>query len=776
MLLHRPTHRMPGAMRLFGIVVACGLGPAAIGQSFGILNPTRVAELGVSPGGDAIGLRELWENQSFSRSLSGEWFHVQGGFATVGSVSVWCGTTNTEASTGYSSAIVTTETTCQGLQYNPRAQSFVTDLVEFDVDTPSIYQMSLSRSFLFEPDGYGQPWAEVQIRRPYGSTGRLWGGFQGPVSPHAIPESGAYGYQLDEQQGECTPFCWYRSMIDPGHYRYKGQHSGDLNRPNCPPGFDSMIVGGSTSFRLLAPCSTTVEWPLNGSICPGANAELRFRVRGDPNLRFQWYKRIRPDYLFAAQDIPLSDGPTGHGSTINGSRTDRLVITGFQEEDANEYWCEATTSYGMCTRVHSKLNSSGQPDEHGDGVLLDLSESCCEHPVNPRGTFLRTDQADSAEPPTIIPLSDCGVLCGNTVRLEQLGAYVSCAGDSRATMIGVFSTSNVVLGYDQPNRIPGAIRVPELDGVVTPPTQLGVLPTDIVQDFVIRPEDTLTIPCNAQYLMLSPLDNCFADNAAPPPPAVGFMHRIYICRRPRIVEQPIDTGACLGDDIALSITSRNWRPFDIQWRKNGVNIYNQPGHIANATQNGVEGTAAPFTILGLTADDAGEYDCVVTNRCGNRTSEVANVSVIGTPPAIVQQTSRPFPFLAGIADFEIVAFGAETYHWRKDGVPINPNNTDYRGVNTRKLTINPVLYSYQGLYDCVVSNGCGSVVSNAEPLRLRGETLPGDLDNNCQVDLADLVLLLASFGSSNSGDLDADGDTDLTDLTLLLGHFGESCS
>lgn len=59
-------------------------------------------------------------------------------------------------------------------------------------------------------------------------------------------------------------------------------------------------------------------------------------------------------------------------------------------------------------------------------------------------------------------------------------------------------------------------------------------------------------------------------------------------------------------------------------------------------------------------------------------------------------------------------------------------------------------------------------------------SLPGDLDGNHHVDLADLTRLLSNFGVLNGadpsdGDGDGDGDVDLADLTLLLSHFGDAC-
>jgi len=57
---------------------------------------------------------------------------------------------------------------------------------------------------------------------------------------------------------------------------------------------------------------------------------------------------------------------------------------------------------------------------------------------------------------------------------------------------------------------------------------------------------------------------------------------------------------------------------------------------------------------------------------------------------------------------------------------------------------------------------------------------PGDLDCNGVVDLTDLAIQLANFGTTVGatycdGDIDGDGDIDLTDLALLLAVFGTSC-
>ena len=77
-----------------------------------------------------------------------------------------------------------------------------------------------------------------------------------------------------------------------------------------------------------------------------------------------------------------------------------------------------------------------------------------------------------------------------------------------------------------------------------------------------------------------------------------------------------------------------------------------------------------------------------------------------------------------------------------------------------------------GNYD-VTYNATSIVLTIAAP------QLPGDLDGDCDVDLADLAQLLGHYHATNAsyedGDLDGDGDVDLADLAALLGVYGTHC-
>ncbi len=54
-------------------------------------------------------------------------------------------------------------------------------------------------------------------------------------------------------------------------------------------------------------------------------------------------------------------------------------------------------------------------------------------------------------------------------------------------------------------------------------------------------------------------------------------------------------------------------------------------------------------------------------------------------------------------------------------------------------------------------------------------TCAPDLDNDGDIDSADLNILLAAFGQTDAGDTDGDGDTDSTDLNNVLAAFGGPC-
>ena len=63
-----------------------------------------------------------------------------------------------------------------------------------------------------------------------------------------------------------------------------------------------------------------------------------------------------------------------------------------------------------------------------------------------------------------------------------------------------------------------------------------------------------------------------------------------------------------------------------------------------------------------------------------------------------------------------VTGGGLTYQWQMDGVPLS-DGAKYSGINTDTLTVNNIQFpNDEGSFNVIVSNGAGSVTSDAATL------------------------------------------------------------
>lgn len=152
------------------------------------------------------------------------------------------------------------------------------------------------------------------------------------------------------------------------------------------------------------------------------------------------------------------------------------------------------------------------------GVLALPAAATTFVPLDPTATYVHTYQ-DSPTPPAAIALrlADYGFQAGDRLQLQVVGDIDNGPGaDTFTYTLGVFSTSNLLLGNDQRYRVVGALAS---DGppVVTSVTYIGAHPTDIPQDFGFdRPGGTVvTVPDGAVYLFLAKSDSWYHDNTDP---------------------------------------------------------------------------------------------------------------------------------------------------------------------------------------------------------------------------------------------------------------------
>lgn len=137
--------------------------------------------------------------------------------------------------------------------------------------------------------------------------------------------------------------------------------------------------------------------------------------------------------------------------------------------------------------------------------------------MNVKASYLKAHGADSPTAPLVIKLADLGIAAGNKVKLSRIGAYSDITqlqdGD-QTKLTGVFSSSSTILDKGNRYRVQGAINAgtdintaPYWDCLIWP--LCWQVPTDIPQDFRIDPTVTLTVPTNAQYLVVAPLPGSY---------------------------------------------------------------------------------------------------------------------------------------------------------------------------------------------------------------------------------------------------------------------------
>jgi hypothetical protein len=164
---------------------------------------------------------------------------------------------------------------------------------------------------------------------------------------------------------------------------------------------------------------------------------------------------------------------------------------------------------------------------------------------------------------------------------------------------------------------------------------------------------------------------------------------------------------------------------------------------------------------------------VVTGTCSSATSNAATLDVSGDVGISDHPDSATVCEGSGVT-FSVTASGAGlTYQWRKDGGNIG-------GATGSSYSIPAATAADAGSYDVVVTGDCGQQTSNAATLDVCDSSGPGDVDDDCDVDLEDLAVQLANYGVTSGatpemGDMTGDGDIDLEDVAILLANFGASC-
>jgi pectate lyase/pectin methylesterase-like acyl-CoA thioesterase len=157
-----------------------------------------------------------------------------------------------------------------------------------------------------------------------------------------------------------------------------------------------------------------------------------------------------------------------------------------------------------------------------------------------------------------------------------------------------------------------------------------------------------------------------------------------------ILTQPVSRKAFTGDAVSFSVTAQGTPPPGYQWFKDGAPI-------AGAN-------AATLMLTNVQSDSAGSYSVTVTNVSNSVTSDPATLTVFTRADLITQQPQSQVANIGETAAFTVVANGAVSYQWRKNGA-------DIAGATDSTLTLPNVQPTDTAVYTVLVVSGTEAALS-----------------------------------------------------------------
>lgn len=440
------------------------------------------------------------------------------------------------------------------------------------------------------------------------------------------------------------------------------------------------VTSSSATLTVNTPATIATQ-PIGQTVCVGSNVTLSTSINGDATSpTYQW--------SFNGIDIGIQQNPTATSAT--------LIINNAQTSLSGQYRCT--------------IRSACQPNG--------ITTNAVQITVNPATSI--TTQPQSATVCEGTPASMSVVAVGgnltyqwrrNTVNIfsatsstysipsvqaTDAGSYDVIVGGSCAPLSIVSSAATLVVNSNARITQQPTAQTSCTGGVVTftaiatgtnlsyqwrrngqPITDNNSASTNTYTILGVNPSQAGTYDCLVT-------GTCS-------PVGVATNTALLTVNSPVAVQtQPQSSTVCSGSPVTFSVVATGTLP-TYQWRFNGVSI------------GGIQATLPSYTITNVLANNAGNYDVVVSNTCNNVTSLVANLTV-QQPASIILQ---PQAQRACVGDNIVLIIGvngtALGYQWFKDGNAI-------LGANNSSLIITNATSTTSGFYRCVVqgSTACGT--------------------------------------------------------------------
>ena len=467
------------------------------------------------------------------------------------------------------------------------------------------------------------------------------------------------------------------------------------------------ILESNSVILSVDDLTTIVTHPVNQTVVQGSTTSFSISASG-----------IVTGYQWRKDGSNLSDGPN-----ITGSNSTTINLTNVAVSDAGSYQCVVT---GKCGQAISNpgILTVNVPVTITTPPLSQIkcSGESVSFSVSATGSILSYQWKLNGS-----NLTDGINISGSkTPDLVIASVDITYAGLYTCVVTGSFNTANS----------PGAVLTVNEAGVITDhPDNKNICEGDWLVLEVAASGSGLTYSWEKNNMPLTPGPSISGINGpllviTNVTSADAGSYRCVIsnpCKtetsNPAIVTinpnvsftaHPVSDSKCELQTTSFSVIA-NGININYQWFKNGVPLSN------TARITGV--TTSNLMISNLTIADQGNYYCYISDNCSSEYSATAALTIRGLTTLTSQPVNKSI-CEGENAFFEVTAVGDNLlYQWEKDGVPVSDNGITIFGSNSSVLTIQNTTISNQGVYRCLVTGSCNSVLSN--PANLAVNPLPG---------------------------------------------------
>lgn len=472
--------------------------------------------------------------------------------------------------------------------------------------------------------------------------------------------------------------------------------------------FSSLAVGSTWSYVTGGPEFSTP--PTNSPFATlGGTVSLSgiATAIGQQSISYQWYRG----------GAALTDGPDGNGSTISGSATTNLTISGLTAADTGSYSLVAMDSISSITNtVTVSLDPSivTQPVSHSVTAEASTTFSVSAITADPPLTYQwqrngqnLTDGTSGTG--TVYSGSQTATLSLSSVSFGDNQAVYDCVVSNAAGVFTVSAGATLTVNDPVVSSQPANQVTNYLGTASFSVTAAGTGPftyqwqfkgVDLSNGSSISGSGATVNGATSAMLQLNNVTYLDAGSytvvVTDPNGSTTSSAATLVVKDPYIIAQPSPTNQFVtaGATAQFSVSAAGSPPLTYQWLKNGTAISDG----ASGSGSTYSGSAtSTLTISGTTVADDGSYSVVINSASGTNVTSSAALLTVYAPVTVTPAQSLRVSVGANVPFGPIVTGTLPGYQWQFDGVNIP-------GATNSTFVTNKVTVASAGTYTLVVTN------------------------------------------------------------------------